>query len=54
MKFSLRGLHSAKIYDERHRQVGNLLGLGPAEDGSATPVLSDTLHTEVWGAHGFA
>lgn len=27
MKFSLRGLHSVKMYDERLGQLGNLLGL---------------------------
>lgn len=27
MKFSLHGLHSVRMYDERHRQLGNLLGL---------------------------
>lgn len=27
MKFSLHGLHSVKMYDERHGQLGDLLGL---------------------------
>lgn len=53
-KFSLHGLRGVKIYDERHSQLGNRLGLVLAlQDWKCYSMQSDALHTEVWGAHGF-
>lgn len=48
MKFSLRGLHCVKIYDEGYSQPGNLLGLVFALPRMRVALMqSSTLHVEV-------